>query len=237
MKIFGYHEIPFNLDKIGLSMRREQSGGNLHYQRDSTERDVKKLILGKDKKILINPVEPVNVPKYITPFLLIKLKNHLMLETKISRTLYIKFPIEIGVFVSSKRHPNPIDIFTLNSPKFTLYGDPLNGIICRFYESEVYSELQEVNPLEEGIIELNISNRSSEWIELTQVVFNAHGMKIFYDDTKVVMRASMDIHNKTTAEIDIFDSPLKSHMVKSKEIYSTTMMSIVKPKFIMREGL
>ncbi len=80
-------------------------------------------------------------------------------------------------------------------------------------------------------------NTTSKWVELTKSVFNAHGMKIYYNDTMVSVRADIKIKGEETAETDMVDSPLREGMTKSLELYFTKKLSITGTKFVMEVGL
>ena len=171
------------------------------YKRTLGTDKVEKLILGDGKHIIINPVEPLNTPKEITPNLLIEFEKTLLLAGGARKKIFLTFPIEIGVFISDKGNKNLqlLDVLTLARQKFTLYGPVSNGIICKHWKSEIYSVSPSPNPLQEGIMELTLRNTTSEWASISKAVFSAYGMKLYYDGD-VFMKARMDILNKNTAE-------------------------------------
>jgi len=120
----------------------------------------------------------VNKPKELTPHFLIEFERSVFIEPSARRTVFVKFPVEIGVFVHGKKDFQILDVLTLNKQKFTLYGDVVSGVICKYWKSEVYSTIPDTNPVYEGVIELNITNTTARWVEVTKAVFAAYGMKI-----------------------------------------------------------
>jgi len=74
---------------------------------------------------------------------------------------------------------------------------------------------------------------------VTQAVFAAYGMKIYYSDDMVAMRANMKIVSKKVAEMDFVNSPLKKGMKRSLELYTSRLRQIpvIAARFLMDEGI
>ncbi|MFC1819805.1 DUF432 domain-containing protein [Thermodesulfobacteriota bacterium] len=151
--------------------------------------------------------------------------------------MFLTFPIEIGIYISSGKDFKRLDSFSLAKPKYTLYGDPWQGLICKHWNSDIFPVAPVADLFQKGIIELKISNNHTSWVEINHVVFNAFGMKIYYDNQKVSMKAKMKITGKGLAETEFIDSPLESGMKKSLEIYVVKKLSLATPKFVMELGL
>ncbi|MGE4494821.1 MAG: DUF432 domain-containing protein, partial [Methanosarcina sp.] len=119
---------------------------------------MEKLVLGDRKRIIINPVEPLNTPKEITPNLLIEFEKTVLLAGGEKRQIFLTFPVEIGVFISDIGDKNPqlIDVLSLSRQKFTLYGEVSNGVVCKHWKSRLYSVSPDLNPLQEGVMELTL---------------------------------------------------------------------------------
>ena len=110
--------------------------------------------------IFINPVEPLNTSKELTSNMLIEFEKSLLLAGGTIKTIFLTFPIEIGVFISYKEITNLLllDVFTQAKQKFTLYGSVSNGIICKRWKSVIYSTSHSPDPMREGIIESTLRN-------------------------------------------------------------------------------
>lgn len=235
--MFGSHEIPLKISKEEISISVEKEQENLLYRRIWHDEKVEKILMSSNGKILINPVEPVNKPKEITADLLIEFEKAIAINPKAAKSIFLKFPVEIGIFIYENKDFEILDILTLSKQKFTLYGDPKNGVICKHWRSDVYSSKPTVNPVREGVMQLNITNTTTEWIQVNRVVFNAYGMKIYYSDDMVSMKAVMKVLSKNLAETDFIDSPLKEGMKKSLELYTTRKLPVVATKFVMEWGI
>lgn len=235
--MYGEYNFPVNIEREGLHVTIERDGNSLVYRRDCLDEKVEKRLLAGGGKVLLNPVEPLNRPKVLTPHLLVAFEKILVVEPRISEKIFVTFPIEIGVYISTNKDFHLIDVFTFTRPKFTVYGDPRNGVLCKYWESGIHSSMPSTDPFHEGLIELSISNTMSDWIEVTKSVFNANGMKIYYNDRMVTMKAEMKLRAGNIAETDFQDSPLGNGMINSLEIYSARRLSVTSPKFIMEYGL
>jgi hypothetical protein len=235
-RMYGSHDIPFIISKDGLSISVEKEGENFVYRREYNQEKEARVLLLKKGKILINPVEPVNKPKEITSYLLIDFETPVKLGPKVSRRLFLKFPIELGVFLSENDNCEILDIITMTRQKYTLYGDPRNGVICRYWKSNIYSSVPSVNPYYEGVMELNMTNYTARWDQVHRAVFDAYGMKIYYNDEIVSMKANMRIISEELAETDFHDSPLRADMKKSVEYYTSRKIPVLTTKFVMEWG-
>ncbi|MDY0385740.1 MAG: DUF432 domain-containing protein [Methanolobus sp.] len=238
--MFNIYNPPFTVELEDTVITVEKQGGNLIYRRMSEgEEETELVLLNNDGNILINPIEPVNLPKkHNTSFLLIDFKHPVLIRPGDRKKIYLSFPVEIGVFVSDKAgNHEVIDIFTFSRVKFTLYGSHDRGLICRYWESDIFTDIPKTNILKEGYIELEIINDSNHLMEVTKVVFNAYGMKIYHGNKRIVMNASMRIINKLLAETDFSTNPTTSRFRRSMELYTSRKLIISGTKGIMEFGL
>ncbi|AKB74675.1 hypothetical protein MSLAZ_1414 [Methanosarcina lacustris Z-7289] len=246
--MYGYYDPPFSVEQEGISISVEKTGDGWTYKRTFGNDEVEKLILGDRKRIIINPVEPLNTPKEITPNLLIEFEKTLLLAEGDKKQIFLTFPIEIGVFISESKNKSPqlLDVFSLARQKFTLYGEVSNGVVCKHWRSSLYSSFPSLNPLQEGVMELTLRNVSSDWASISKAVFSAYGMKLYYDGD-VFMKARMDILNRNTAETGFEMQPLngemKGYLVKDQKIrkeafgvYGLRKLGFVPLKFYMGWG-
>jgi uncharacterized protein len=213
--MYGHYDPPFSVEKEGISISAEEIENRWVYRRTLGSDKEEKLIMGDAKHIIINPVEPLNTPKEITPNLLIEFEKSLLLAGGARRKIFLTFPIEIGVFISDKTGKNHqlLDVMTLARQKFTLYGPVSNGIVCKHWKSGIHSIAPSPNPLQEGIMELTLRNTTTDWASISNAVFSAYRMKLYYD-SDVFMSAHMDILNRNTAETG-FEMPHISGELKS----------------------
>jgi len=235
--MYGDYELPFQLSTDEFTLMTETSGDGFTYTRTVGEDIVSKQILTDTAKLNISPIEPLNLPMKLTSALQIELENAIVIKPQSKRKVYLTFPVELGVFLYAERSQKSIDIFSLKKPKYTLYGDVSTGTICKYWKSTVFPDIPETNILHEGVIELSIKNNSIDWIEIHKVVFNAYGMKIFYDEDLVAMRARMAIKAEDISVTDFINKPLKKGMKKALELYIKEKQPLKGTRFIMDGGL
>ena len=233
--MYGAYAYPFNLKANGIIIDVKQKDRIFTYTRECNGEEFGIKLSAAGGRIIINPVEPVNLPKKITHFLEIGF-DKIVMPPESYETYYLKFPVEIGVFYSSRNDISVIDIFSLSPHKYSLYGTPKGGSIVKYCYSEIYSSIPETDPLREGIIALNIINNEKEIIEISKVVFDSFGMKIFYDSENVTMSASMKILPKYEADTEFINAPLIPGSGKSIELYTAMNIPVVKRNFKMEWG-
>jgi hypothetical protein len=235
--LYGAYKIPSRIKYDNLCIDVDKTQDNITYRRECAGEKIERLILSSDAQLHINPIEPLNLPEEITPYLLIEFETPLFVEPKQTREIFLAFPVEIGVYIYGRRNFEIIDILTLARKKLTLYGRPQSGVICKYWKSNIWVSKPSLNALHEGILRVKVRNLANVWSEITRIVLNAYGMKIYYDDKMVCMNANMRVLSKTTAETDFIDSPISKKMKKSLELYKLRKLPIVSAKFVMEEGM
>lgn len=239
--MYGYYKSPLNplrISKDGIHLQIKKDGNTLHYERTILNDSIEKILLTKDCGIIINPIEAHKIRNQVTPYLLIEFEKSVFVEPKGTNIVYITFPIDIGVFISGHKNYDLLDIFTLAKQKYTLYGDPRNGVICKYHKSPVLTSIPtNLNPLINGVVKLKLINTTDAWIEITKSVFDSHEMKVYFNEALVSMRANMKILNEKIAETEFVNSGIKRGMKKSLEIFEPAKITVTQKKFSMEEGL
>jgi len=224
--VYGVYELQnFHLKIRDLELGIFEENGFRIYRRG----DLKKVVVAESGRVVVNPVEPVNLPKNITRFLLIEFDKPMVVEPKSSGKISLTFPIEIAVILAGKNSLEVLDVFSFVEPKYTLYGDPKNGVICRYWRSEIFEKEED---FVKGILEVEISNSSSEWVEVEKLVFDVYGMKIYYGES-VVAFAEVRILSEKVAETEFVDRRIEK---KSLELYTARKIPMVGKKFVMEWG-
>ncbi|AKG91295.1 hypothetical protein GAH_01411 [Geoglobus ahangari] len=238
MSLFGIYDLDeVEIEADGVRITLERHPEHYIYRREFGGNTVEKVILSKKGRLVINPVEPVNLPKQVCHHLEISFKKRVIVEPKYRETFFLTFPVEIGVFTTGKGDIELIDVFSFVKPKYTLYGDPRNGLICRYWESEPSLSLPNPDPLREGVMRLEIRNTESEWVEVSRVVFNVYLMSIYYSDDLVFSNAEMEVTSKKVAETRFLLSPLRDGMRKAVEIFTPRKVPGLTKRFFMEWGL
>ncbi|MBF0278799.1 MAG: DUF432 domain-containing protein [SAR324 cluster bacterium] len=236
--MYGTYDIPCKLAWDALTIEITSLSDKLfHYRREGAGQSIEKELISGNCKLKISPVEPLSTPKFITPYLLIEFSTPVLIAPRMGQELFLTCPLDLGIHLSTGANFQLIDIFTLTSSKYTLYGDPSNGILCKYWKSNVFNASPDVQIYQEAVLNLRISNEDTEWMEVRQVVLNAYGMKIFYKDDHVQLNAVMEIGAGGIAETDFENDLPNEGLKKSVEIFYKKKLSLASKNFIMEQGL
>ncbi len=258
--MYGIHTLPFSISNEDIALSFQKDNEFVRYKREYKKSHLRKLtltnvdeqtlaktkyfedressvLLFEGDEISIQPIEPLNKPLYVSNYLEISFKEKIVIFPKAQEKIFLRFPIEIGIFVPYKKKEKLVDIITFSTQKYTLYGPLDQGFICRYWESGVYRSVPECNPLVEGVMELSIKNDTGETLEVGKAIFNSPGMKIYFNKDIVSMRSSMKIISRTLAETAFRDEPLVKGMKKSVEFYLQKNIPIVSKKMLMEWGI
>ncbi|MFO8133265.1 MAG: DUF432 domain-containing protein [Thermoplasmatota archaeon] len=233
--VFGTYDLDIELTEQDIELSVKGEGKRKRYHRRAGDEEVEKYIHADRGKLIICPVEPVNAPdESISEHLLVELERSLLIEPGSTDTFFLKFPVEIGSFLVDPTDMERIDIFTLTRPKYTLYGPPESGIVCKWWKSDVYSEAPEVDRLFEGVLRVKITNNYREWMELEKVVFGAFDMKIFYNE-HAYMDAHLTIEKRTLGETS-FNARKPKDMHRAIDIYQAKGLKKLEKSYVIEWG-
>lgn len=234
--MFGEFDYSFRYESGDVSVRVDQAEGFYQYSRKSGGESVTKVISGGPGAMVINPVEPVNLPREVTSYLEIHF-TPVAVEPASTQAVYLKFPVEIGVFLESKGDFDILDIFSLVKPRYSLYGPPEEGIITRYHESPVSGTIPPADRLKEGVVALRIANTSRSWLEVSRVVLDCRELFLYYGDI-VSLAARMDILSRDIADVRSEDRPLGEGM-KPSVLLSKARKTLLPEKipFMMEFGV
>ncbi|HII98711.1 MAG TPA: DUF432 domain-containing protein [Methanoregula sp.] len=236
--MFGRFAYPCSHAGKVFSISIERDGEFYRYRRECDTDRVEKIIASAEPAVYIHPVEPVHLPKEVTRFLEIVFPP-IVIEPDSHKTVYLTFPIEIGVFVARDEDYQLLDVFSRCLPKYSLYGTPENGVITRYHKSPISDTPGNPDPACEGVLKLEIRNMSRGWVEVSHAVFESYFMPIFYDDT-VAMSGELIIFSKVMAETRLSTLPLHEGMelaipaIKARRII---LVDVEKKTFLMEHGV
>lgn len=223
--VYGTYDYSCHIREDEISVEVERSARYLTYRRMCRREPAECTIASENGSIIINPVEPLSLPKEVTRYLEVHF-NPIFIEPEITRQLFLTFPVEIGVFIRAKGDYDLLDVFSPAKPKYSLYGPPDYGCVTRWHESAIHHDIPVTNPLREGVLDLTIVNEGRSWIEVSRAVFVNAGMTIWYGDY-VAMSARMELFSNLVAETRILSAPEKPGMTMSLPAYSAKKVSVV----------
>jgi len=235
--MFGRHDYSFQYSNDQITFGLQPDGECHRYFREMKGgKRIEKNVVSQRGKIVVCPVEPVNLPEPVATNMEIEF-DPLFMEPFSKKTIFLTFPVEIGVFVVAKKAIKALDIFSFVPQKYSLYGPSNGGAIARWAYSPIYGEIPGVNPLECGVIKLTVHNTTKEWVEVSRALFDAFSMKLYYSSELVSMTAVMRILSSKTAETEFFKEAVVEGMKKSIEFYLGRDIPVVKHNGLMEWGL
>ena len=235
--MYGFHGVPFHLDIEGTSITTQQMNSIVNYRRNSGDECVEKNILMSDGGFLIEPIEPTTLPKNISNILNIRFKKELVIGPKESRMIFLTFPVDIGVFLVQNNKREVIDIFSFENQKYTLYGSMVNGVISRYWKSEIYTEMPTIDNTHKGIMKLSIINPLTTFVAVNKVLLNSLKMILYYDESMVFINAVMQIKSVESAEIFFLKKPFNHDMIRANKVYPANNLKILQDKYLMESGI
>jgi hypothetical protein len=234
--MFGKVDLPFNYGSDRNSINIKLFKGGILYRRVTGSKEVEKRIYSSKARVWLSPVKPFNCPKMITSTLMVELGRTLVVPPKQVKTVFLRFPVEIAVIASREGKDKVIDVFTDNPPKYSMYGDIKEGVMCRYYGSDVYVKPPRTDANKEGLLEVRVKNSTSEWREVSMLVFEGILMKIYYSNTLVSGKAKANIIDDEKVETSFSSAPLKEDQKKAFEILTQKTFKRLLTKFTMEGG-
>ncbi len=222
---YGKFPIDYAVNFDGLMFSFSLENGMYHYKRTLGDWKTEINVCVTDAKMLIHPVEPLNLPDNITDFMEIKF-DPIRIEPSGRCVVFVTMPIEIGIFLESKDgSADVLDIVSYVYPKYSLYGGSNRGVISRFNESKVYYYPPSMKNYETGLLKLEIENRSDEWATVGRVVVFQKGLYLYFDENFVAASAEMKIISPDVAVVTGIDSPIRPDMTQSKRLFKNRKLT------------
>jgi len=234
--VYGVHPLPYDYRDDLITLHAGPEGESSRYLRVIDGERVEKILGDDEKHLLINPVEPINLPVPLGRHLEIAFPP-VVLRPGAERKIYLTFPVEIGVFLGWEGNYDILDLFSFAPVKFSLYGTPNTGIITRWYYSATHGSPPGVDRLREGVLELTLKNRSADYIEVSRTIFERSEMRIFYGEL-VAMTAVMEIYSHVVAQTIFSSRQAFPGLAESLSLYTAQKIPVVQHKgFLMEHGV
>jgi hypothetical protein len=216
--VFGEFSPPHQYEGGSLSLSVEMREGHYQYRRNLAGERVEKAISAGMNRLLVHPVEPFYTGTETAGHLEIEFPP-LIIEPGATETVFLTFPVEVGVFVEGLMDTEIIDTFSLGRPKFSLYGTPRRGVITRFARSDRHREIPTVDGAREGVLRLTVRNQLAEWTKVSRVVLDNQEMHLYSSEFAGLV-AMMRIHARGIAEVTGQDRPLQGGMTRAHDFFT-----------------
>ncbi len=233
--VFGRYPLDYSHAAQDIKIRLSDAGSLLKYERDCRGSREERYLGRSFSAIHIYPVEPVNLPEPLTRYLEIAFPP-LVLPPGAEQTVYVKFPVEIGVFLESGGKQSPLDVFSLVPVKFSLYGLPSSGVITRWFKSDLFPIIPTVDLYREGVMALTLKNCRTENAKVSRAVFDSSSMCLYYG-SRVAMTATLEVFSEYLARTTFADAAPPDCPNRAIDLYRASSFALTGTKgYFMEAG-
>lgn len=222
---YGIYEIndSLNLAFPNTEIKIKKIGQNVfsYARKDSEDNLIEKLIPTKSKTLTIEiaPIRPLNFPANRTSYVYLEFETPVFLYEGSSATVFVRCPIEIGVFYHHDTKADSLDCFTCDpfNCRFCLYGTPESGTLCKHYKSEIVESYDDSIPYVNGVLQVYLNNELFKGLSVGRVVFPISENSIYYENSIAILDSIHAVlKKKLTIEIlDITSKPITTDWKKS----------------------
>jgi hypothetical protein len=154
------------------------------------------------------------------------------------RAIYAKMPIEIGIYRQSKDEEMLIDVFSRRPPQYALYGSPESGVVCRYAETEISTNNDEIKPAkyEEALVRVRIKNDIDNVVRVGKVIIPMDDVILDHAHDDCWLPGSVEMHLNTSFGKDIVQVHLASTKVKQPDKTSIKVKKEESLLFLMDAG-
>jgi hypothetical protein len=206
-ELFGVMDRPFKFKEHRLEFRDGR------YRRWVGETLATELLIRKGT-VGAFPVSPLHTPSILGKHIMAEFSSPVLVSPRSEMALYASLPVEVGVFVRDGEHYETVDVFSLTTQKYALYGSPNEGFICRWASVTPSPDPPaSVRFPEEAVIRFIFRNTMNRWSKLDKAVFPGEMARIFYGNGAMSFPVvEIDIVNKGITRAKIDDRPYAKGM-------------------------
>lgn len=222
---YGYYQISDNLKLLlpNTEIRVLKIGKNVfsYSRKDADDNIVEKIIPSKSDLLDIElaPIRPLNTPAKRTNYVYLELETPIFLSQSSSATVFIRCPIEIGVFIVQGDDRDSLDCFSCDpiNSRFCLYGPAESGTLCKYFKTQIVESHNDSIPYLNGVLQVDLSNELSKGLSIEKIVFPVTDNSVYYEDSKAVLDSIIAVlRKKLTIEIlDVVPKSLEIDWKKS----------------------
>jgi len=145
-------------------------------------RGEKRVEVSFDLKIREYPI--LSIDESVTNFFGIVLDHPVYVNEEGHIKIYVKIPLDIGIFATNGMSYKLIDRIDVFPKKFALYGSIGEGVIYRYWKTSPYLEQFTVNK-NEAITAIEIVNKADSIGGISKVIFNSKYFSLYSFDESI----------------------------------------------------
>lgn len=218
---YGIYEISdsleLNLPNSKIKISRISSNVFSYVRHDSEDNIFERTIPTKTSNLTIelSPIRPLNFPGKRTNYVYLELETPVFLTEGSSATVFVRCPIEIGIFIIHDEKKDSLDCFTCDplNTRFCLYGATESGTLCKYSKSHIVESYDDSVPFVNGVLKIELHNQLSRGYSVEKIVFVITENSIYYKDSKAILDSVIAVlKKKLTLEIvDVDPAPIETN--------------------------
>ncbi|HUG97369.1 MAG TPA: DUF432 domain-containing protein, partial [Nitrososphaera sp.] len=184
------------------------------------------------------PTPPLFTPATVAKNLYLKFRTQVVVDQGSQAVVYAKMPIEIGVYRQSKDEEMLIDAFSRIHQQYALYGLPESGVVCRYTETEVSTNKDDIKPAkyEEALVRVRINNDIDNVVRVSKVIIPMDGVVLDHAHDDAWLPGSAEMGLDTSFGKDVVQVHLTSTKAKPFDKTSTKAKTEETLVFLMDAG-
>jgi hypothetical protein len=146
--------------------------------------------------------------------------------------LYVKLPLDIGIYVSDGSNYKLIDVIEIYTKKYALYGTIGEGVIYRYWKTNAFLVLP-ITSGNEAITLIEIINKAGSIGSISKIIFNTKFFSLYTKEGKFYgERIRVTRLQKGLALVRLMNKPT----IEDAEIIPTTISKGIGGQFEMKFG-
>ena len=207
------------------------NGQSFSYRRYSgNELKTEAIIVPAEDAVAIGifPNPPLLTPKPVANNMYLKFKLPIIVSQRSQTVVYAKMPIEIGIYRQTKDEEILLDAFSLKRQQYALYGSPESGVLCRYIETPISTDKDEIKATkyEEAVVRIKVRNEIDNIVKVSKVIVPMAGVILDHAHDDSWLSGSVEM---------ILDSAFGREIVNVHLVHTKVKRSD-KTSLVQREG-
>lgn len=181
------------INSVGSSLQYRRFSGNDLVSEAAIVSDENPVIVG------LFPVPPLFTPRPVAKNVYLKFKMPVVVDPRSQVVVYAKMPVEIGIYRQAKDEEMLIDAFSHARQQYALYGSPESGVVCRYIETEINTNSEDIKPTkyEEALVRIKIKNDIENVVKVGKVIVPLDNVVLdhAHDDAWLPGTIEMDLNS------------------------------------------
>jgi len=214
-------KLEFAFPNVEIKVERIGEHVFLYIRKDAEDNILKKIIPinSSDLTLELCPIRPLNYPVTRTSHVYLDFESPVFLSEGSAATVFVRCPIEIGVFLVHGDHKDSLDWFTCDpiNSRFCLYGSPESGTLCKYTNSEIVESYEDSMPFIDAVLKIDLKNDLDRGFTVSKIVFPITGNSLYYKNSKAIIDSlNVTLKKKLTIEIiDVDTITIQTDWIKS----------------------